>query len=265
MAFSVQYSKDFKYQNEIEEFIIQCGRPEQLTSLDAFLAQHQDKTIVADIGEMELEPLNIKLLNALAEKYPHFKVLMTPRYSKEDVEQYAFPYFFSTFVSTFEILQGALSMGVCDVYIANELGFALPDVAVYVHNINPDIKIRVVPNVAQSSWQGASTASKKFFIRPDDIQLYSTFVDVFEIMCPRTMSVSEYYRIYAIEQKWHGPLHEIILQLNDTAINNTTLTDLFAVRRLNCHKRCNSGSSCNMCEECAILSQTLLKNNLTLK
>jgi hypothetical protein len=44
-----------------------------------------------------------------------------------------------------------------------------------------NIKLRVFPNICQSSFS-ETPSIKTFFIRPEDISIYSTFVDVFELI-----------------------------------------------------------------------------------
>ena len=64
-----------------------------------------------------------------------------------------------------------------------------------------NIKVRVIPNLCQSSM--AETPSiLKFFVRPEDIQAFSTFVDTFEIVGNDQVQLT-LYKIYK-QGYWAG-------------------------------------------------------------
>jgi hypothetical protein len=64
-------------------------------------------------------------------------------------------------------------------YICEELGFSLDKISKILHDNN--VRVRVFPNICQSSFP-ETPSIKTFFIRPDDITVYATFVDVFELI-----------------------------------------------------------------------------------
>lgn len=64
-------------------------------------------------------------------------------------------------------------------YICEELGFSLDKISKILHENN--IRVRVFPNICQSSFL-ETPSIKTFFIRPEDISIYSMFIDVFELV-----------------------------------------------------------------------------------
>ena len=86
-----------------------------------------------------------------------------------------------------------------DMYICEELGFSIDKISKILHNNN--IKVRVIPNIAQSSW--ADTPSLlKFFIRPEDISNYAIYVDTFELIAPQQQQAL-IYKMYK-QGCWSG-------------------------------------------------------------
>jgi len=58
-----------------------------------------------------------------------------------------------------------------------------------------NIKVRVFPNICQSSFK-ETPSIKTFFIRPEDIKYYSTFVDVFELISNNAEIQNTLFKIY---------------------------------------------------------------------
>jgi hypothetical protein len=171
-----------------------------------------------------------------------------------------FTFYFKDYVRDWDTLHGFISLGVSDMMIVEELGFDLIKVSgvAWEH----DIQIRVMPNVAQSSWN-QTPALKKFFIRPEDVDIYESYVDVFEFFGQKDKQ-DTYYRIYEIDKKWFGDLSEVIISF-DEHLDSRYLLPSFANRRASCGKRCLKGYPCQICEANADLAKVLEENNLLIK
>ena len=143
-----------------------------------------------------------------------------------------------------------IDCGVSDIYIANELGFYLGDIAPYIHEKN--VIIRAFPNVAQSIIEKTPVISK-FFIRPDDVYLYEDLIDVFEFFgsLNRQSVLMEIYK----EETWSDILDLIIIGLN-LDLDNRLFNPYFGEARVNCRKRCTFGK-CNICKRSFTLGETL--------
>ena len=123
------------------------------------------------------------------------------------------------------------------------LGFDLKNVSSILHSEN--IQVRVIPNLAQSAFE-PNNSFYKFFIRPEDVDFYSSFVDVFEFTTHSAQNIV--YEIYAIKKEWRGGLNEIINGLRDCTTLSNQLPAFFSNKRLNCNKRCGYGK-CNFCND----------------
>ena len=86
-------------------------------------------------------------------------------------------------------------------YICEELGFSLDKISTLLHSNN--VKVRVMPNLCQSSFP-ETPSLLTFFIRPEDIAVYSEFVDVFELISDKVHQ-QVIYKIYK-QGYWAGPV-----------------------------------------------------------
>ena len=152
---------------------------------------------------------------------------------------------------------GLLEYGVSDVYIVENLCFELDKVAEVAKKYNA--QVRVFPNVAQSKFTDTS-ALKKFFIRPEDLDAYNEYINVIEFYNVDN-KIDTYYEIYAIDKKWFGKLNEIILDFNSD-IDNRYIIPRFVEKRIKCGKKCLKDGYCQRCDNIEQLSFTLEESEL---
>ena len=166
-------------------------------------------------------------------------------------------YFYADYVRSWDTLNGFYKEGASDFYIVEEMCFNLPIVRKIVgdgHNI------RVIPHIAQSSYT-KTPAMQKFFIRPDDLDIYEPYVDVIEFLNIQNPNASvTLARIYE-DKGWAGNISEIISDFNDK-IDNRNILDGFAERRLECGRRCMRGYSCTMCLQYGETAKTIQEKGL---
>ena len=170
------------------------------------------------------------------------------------------PYFFTTEASDWDTLQFLASFNITDVYITEALGFDLKEVAKFCQAKN--IKVRAYPNVAQGKYSEQS-GLKKFFIRPEDVQILEPYIDTFEFWGPIDRQ-DTLLHIYTELKQWFGELSELILDLNYN-IDSRTIPPQFAVIRSSCGKSCMRNGKCRICEHMADLAHTLEEKNLVIK
>jgi hypothetical protein len=157
------------------------------------------------------------------------------------------------------MLDAMKNMGVSDMYLVEDICFELDKAAKVLHEAG--IKIRVFPNVCQSSVPTTDTpALKTFFIRPEDVAIYAPYVDVMEFF-GRDDQIKTYYEIYAKNKRWLGDLNEMIIDFNDS-VDSRGLSHIFAQQRIKCGKKCMKGSGCNLCQRFADLSEIMLEKGL---
>lgn len=265
MKYCVDFKKDFKYLNEIDELTINY-RPEDKTLID-FLLLYKNKRININIEKPEefLSKNCIKDFDMIKKAYPDIDFAFKIPYNTELIEKInGYKFFFKDFVNDLDILNACIKYEVSDIYIVENLGFELLTIGNFLHKNN--IRVRVFPNVAQSKCS-KTPALKKFFIRPEDINIYEPYVDVMEFFeKPEPESIETYYKIYAIDKKWFGKLNELILSFDSKEeIDSRHILPSFAKYRLNCGKRCFKTGNCNICYAIKNLAQTLEKEHIIIK
>lgn len=199
----------------------------------------------------------------MCEKYPNLYLKLTLDYYekiKELEDRKDLRFFFDTRVSDWDTLLGLIDFRVTDVYVVEDLCFELDKVAEIAHSRG--VKIRIYPNVAQSKWYD-SNPLKKFFVRPEDIDMYKDYVDSVEFYNV-DKKLETYYKIYALNKKWFGKLNEIILDFN-SELDNKYVIPRFIDKRISCGKKCLKGARCRRCDNVETLSKTLEKSGLVVR
>lgn len=257
--FCLNYYPFQPYLEDAQELRIKY-RPADRTLKD-FLEAHQNKSIVIDVSQ-SFEQSDAELFKMLYEKFNNIKLIIN--YFNEQhlarVQEYKIPFFFSTYVSSIDQLHGLLKYHPTDMYICEELGFFLDKVSAILHKEN--VRVRVFPNICQSSFRETESI-KTFFIRPEDIQEYMPYVDVFQLVSDEKRQ-EVLYKVYKHE-KWFGKISEIIPTFKDDLDSRYVMGE-FGTIRSKCGKRCMyKPGSCNICERYMDLAETFQKNYIIVK
>ena len=257
--FCLNYYPHENYYDEADELKIYY-RPADKT-LENFIQKYQDKTIIIEILS-SLDDIDIQLFQGLHDKYKNIKLIID-FYNKDTVSKVQnakIPFFFSRYVSTIDELYGLLPYKPTDMYICEELGFFLDKISNILHSQN--IKVRVFPNICQSSFLAGLDSIKTFFIRPEDISVYSLYVDTFELISDEKTQET-IFKIYK-QGKWFGKISEIIPSFHGE-LDSKYIIDSFGVIRTQCGKRCMyKPGSCNICDRFVEVADTLKENNIVI-
>lgn len=266
MLYSFEYTRNFSYDNEdnIEYWINYDGDDSQVFNFLDFI-QHK---IVIKINEENLIDFftedKIKLYKDYSDKnidkdfvfrisYGEYGKILSQKMKEIDLK-----FFFDRAATTWDELQGLINYGVSEIYICEELGFNIKTVSQICKE--KDIKVRVYPNICQVKIDNLDDKLKTFFIRPDDIDTYSKYVDVLEFWGPKhTYNVM--YETYYKNKYWYGDLSEIIIGL-DKFIDNRCIIPEFGELRSKCGKKCYQNRPCKICEAIEDLAKVLNEKDL---
>lgn len=264
MKYCLKYKKYSTKVEEVDEVLISY-RDNVLIDVIEYMQKHPKQRFILDMVEFgsKLNLTEIKKLNKIKEENPNFDMILRfPEVSPEIIEQLSevkIKFFFNILISNWDNLNGILDLGVSDVYIVEELGFQLDKVAEVVHEKRA--QVRVFPNVCQTSWKGTDPL-KTFFIRPEDVDIYEDYVDVFEFFGDKRES-ERLLDIYKEKQRWFGPLNEIIIGMDDT-LNSKYILPRFPERRINCGKDCMKGGKCQLCDRIKDIAETLKEGGIAI-
>jgi hypothetical protein len=136
-------------------------------------------------------------------------------------------FFYAIPINSFYDLKALIDYGCCDVRIDAPLTHMLDKIEKF------DITIRMSPNIAYYSYIPRSNGVIGSWIRPEDVELYEEYIDVFEFENCDVKQEQALFRVYAESKQWLGPIDKLITNLNYQATNKLILPH-FAKTRLYC-------------------------------
>ena len=251
MKYAITFAKTFRYFNLIDEVIITPYKG------DVEIIEYVEKTfkpeqrVILDLTELEESKISsfkdmVTILKKLKEINPLITAKISITFPKEDIDKLKdaeIPFIFMEYAENFEMFYVQKELGASDIYVTGALGF-------YLDKLQPfrdKVKLRVFPNIAQSTRGTTKLLPQliKFYIRPEDIELYQDYIDVLEIF-PCKDRTTVIYEIYK-RQQWLGKLSDIIMDL-DSDIDNDVISPYFALHRIKCHQDCLL-DRCTLCQQ----------------
>lgn len=251
MKYAITFAKTFRYFDLIDEVIITPYKG------DVEIIEYVEKTfkpeqrVILDLTELEESKISsfkdmVVILKKLKEINPLITAKISITFSKEDINELKdaeIPFIFMEYAENFEMFYVQKELGASDIYVTGALGF-------YLDKLQPfrdKVKLRVFPNIAQSTRGTTKLLPQliKFYIRPEDIELYQDYIDVLEIF-PCKDRTTVIYEIYK-RQQWLGKLSDIIMDL-DNDIDNDVISPYFALHRIKCHQDCLL-DRCTLCQQ----------------
>ena len=262
MKYAIKFYRGCRVLDKADEIIIKYDYIEP--DLVRFVTTRpENQRIIVNIINLPPEQEQESLAIFQAAQREHKNIAILCSFSQNiivDLDLLNLPYFFAEWAKNFDDLAGMLRFHISDIYISGELGFYLDKVSKICKEQN--IKVRVCPNMAQTSseFDFLTENIKKFFIRPDDVEFYEQYIDVFEFM-GSLMQQPVYYDIYR-DGRWLGDLNEIIINLNQSVHDMAVLPSFRT--RATCGKRCAFGS-CDLCSRVVDVSKSILDKGLAIK
>lgn len=236
-----------------------------------FLQEHINQRVVLIVRDFKEFAFieEWKKLNAIHEQYPEFNFAVcfgearkfeeAPAVMVQCMENLQIPFFTGYVAANFDQLNYLCSLGVSDVYLAEDICFDLKRAKRVCSNHN--VQIRAFPNVGQSGIK-SGPALKKFFIRPEDVEEYSDVIDILEFWGPLDRQAT-LHKIYT-KGVWFGDLKDLILDL-DLSFDSRRIMPGFAYARKVCGRKCMKGESCAICDRVYSISEKLADKKLIIK
>ena len=261
MKFALPFSHLYqKLASEDVQWIINY-KP-QIEKLNNFIEQFNNHRIILKISDFSIEK-DTEILKILTEKFENSEIVAAVNEYSPEVEKVLndnnIKHYYNIPVFTWDDLAGFLTLNVTDILITEDLCFSLP--IVKEKTKEKGVKIRSYCNVCETRWD-TIPSYKFFFIRPDDIDIYAKYIDVFELFEEEDPKrVKTLYEIYHDDKKWFGKLKEIIKNYKDDD-EDTALVSIFAEKRVKCNHKCFKDSNCCVCDNLISLNQILNKKQL---
>jgi hypothetical protein len=144
-------------------------------------------------------------------------------------------------VTSYYELHALVEMGACEVKLGAPLFFDLERVKKQC-----DLPLRIVPNVAYSDGLDRIDGVCGTWVRPEDMDAYSEFVDFAEFEDCDLRKERALYRVYAEDKAWPTDLGLLVTNLNHTGTNRMISSDA-SQSRMTCGQRCQEGNGCRLC------------------
>lgn len=150
-------------------------------------------------------------------------------------------FFYALPVNNFYDLKALAEYGCCDVKIDAPLTHMLDKLSVY------DITYRMTPNIAYYAFIPRENGIIGSWVRPEDVELYEDYIDVFEFEDCDKKKEEALYRVYNETKSWIGDLNKLITNFNYQGVNHKISKDL-TLCRMFCNQKCTQGVNCNICQ-----------------
>lgn len=201
----------------------------------------QDKEIVIEITYQDAN-IDWGFLHMLHDK---FKVtLCIDQLSlSEKIKQIGMNFYWSFRVGGYYDLRGLIDIGVSQVILGEPLTFDLDNV---IRITKDRIKLRMIPNVAFSSYLLHKNGIHGTYVRPEDVSAYEPYIDYMQFAEVNLTQERRLFQIYHDDQKWPGNLNILIKNLG-WDIDNRVIQLEFR-QRINCGQICQRNGTCHLCD-----------------
>lgn len=182
------------------------------------------------------------------------------RLSKEDVVKTdrlageGIAFFFDKEITAYNktSLDYYLSLGVCALYLSDDLWYSLPDVALVCHDKHVDI--RLVANRIPSMNPERGMSPKDMILRPEDYELLDKYIDCIEFDCVQEdgkfnlAQLDVLKRVWFDRHNWHDDLCHINKDVKIPYPNDCMVPDMTA-KKIKCGRKCSINKGCTHCDQ----------------
>ena len=231
MNYTLQAQQPDNYLIKADEILFKYNHKEYLPE---FKKKYPDKVLILDT------PVNTPLEEILPYCDLDIVFRLHDLFLINDIPKW----FYASPVATYEEFQALKKLNPTYISVKSPLTFDKDFLE------NQGVKIRMCPNIAYDAYIPQQDALTGQWVRPEDVSLYETFIDVFDFEdCSTWAKERELFNIYK-SGSYVGNLAFLITNLN-YGIDNKKIPEEFAETRINCRKRCaRDSSACHFCENC---------------
>lgn len=199
-------------------------------------------SIILTIKDQEKSEVNWEEIERYNKMWKDKVIVETDSFAVMDAcKLFNIKYFYGIPVNNFYDFQALIDCGCCDIKIDAPLTHMLDRL------INFDVTIRMSPNIAYYAFIPRENGIIGGWVRPEDVELYEDYVDVFEFEDCDVKKEKALFRVYAEQKNWPGDLNSLITNLSYNATNRMILPDFGKVRMF-CGQKCTMGINCTVCK-----------------
>ena len=159
------------------------------------------------------------------------------------------PYYYGYPISTYEEFNSLVELEPFYIIPGAPLFFDLEYIS------SKGVPLRAFPNVSSMSLFPKINNYSGTWIRPEDIDFYSRYIETCEFFTETIEQERALFRIYKRDKEFIGPIGLIIPDLMDSPAHNDLINPEYISVRTYCKQRCESGEKpCNICERLLYLA-----------
>ena len=237
------------------------NKPNNFDNLIEFLIQYPDKrfNITVDTENYQFDYNKFKVLNSIHKNvYLVIPFHIYPRI--QNIEGLKFYFDPSMPIDSFRLLEYVASLGVTDIYIADDLCYNLEMVRRACNKYN--IRTRLIINRIPSSRPDKGIDPRSPWFIPETIDELAKYIDTIEFEGGNSWARLEVlYKIWFKKKEWRENLRKINIDL-DMDIWNQCMIPNFTIKKMNCRYRCAYGSACKQCNQFVEMAEDLYNKNI---
>ena len=238
------------------KYMVSCRQSKDyLKTADEIYIHYEDKAALSHMIEEDwVNPAEMNVYIPMNQEinwdyFTKYNDLLTLTFCCESPEaiqiakNYGYKAYWAYPINSYWELNGALALGVDEIYIDAPLFFDLPT----VKRLCGNIEIRINPIKVNNSYTPHFDSIHGTYVRPEDIELYEEYVSHIEFGKQPLERERILIEIYKKNQKWPGNLNLLLEGLNYN-IDNRGFDPEFAKRRIICKQVCQYNNTCHFCD-----------------
>lgn len=222
MNYCLSSQVNIDYYKKVQEIRIKY---KELNKLLDIYEINSDLTIILTIPTQQKNEIKWEEIDKYNKMWQGKIIIETDSFDIMDAcKLFNIKFFYAIPVNNFYDLKALADYGCCDVKIDAPLTHMLDKLD------NIDITIRMSPNIAYYAFIPREDGVIGSWVRPEDVELYEEYIDVFEFEDCDTRKEEALYRIYAEQKSYPSNLNNLITNLNYDASGKLVLPDFGQVR-----------------------------------
>lgn len=256
IAAPFEYNGDFN--DKVMEFnILFYKSRNKLEDLIEFVQEYEDKTI----NIMFPEGVHVPTMKSIykVSKKVRVRLKAEDSFKVQELKENNIPFFFDSTMPIYNksALDAYIKLGVCAVYVADDLCYDMEDVSKIckLHSVQLRIVLNHIPSTVFD--KGINPHSPIYM--PKDFHMLDEYYDIFEFDCGEPYDWAKFdvlFRAWFINHKWSGEMFEINEDVEQHFNCNFIYPD-FTKFKLNCGLRCVTRNVCHKCEQFLSIGDTL--------
>lgn len=239
MKYSLSSRQSSEILQQADEIRVAYADRESILDYESFGLQDKEIVIMISFNDTDID---WDFLHMLHDKF-HITLCVDQLSLSEKIKQIGMKFYWSFRVGSYYDLNGLLGLGVSQIILGEPLTFDLDNVL----RITKDkVLLRMVPNVAFSSYLLHVNGIHGTYVRPEDIDAYEPYVDIMQFAEVNLTQERRLFQVYHDDKNWPGNLNILITNLG-VDVDNRAFPDEFK-SRLNCGQVCQKNGTCHLCD-----------------